>query len=181
MPAGAQPAPERQTAGRLDKDWKRVSAGDVVAVGDASEKTLREAVEQIASFRAAFKQLYPSWRLESPVPYRVVRFVSPDALRRYAPRDEKGRPQQFVGGYFSSDPDLNLIALGDGSTDVVFHEFTHSFVSRNFHSLPQWLSEGMAEFHATFDADWEKGRSLMGRAPAGRLAALRRGRFLPLK
>jgi hypothetical protein len=54
------------------------------------------------------------------VPYRVIRFQSPGALRRYAPRDERGRPQQFVGGYFSSDPDLNVIALGGGSTDVVF-------------------------------------------------------------
>jgi tetratricopeptide (TPR) repeat protein len=182
VPAGAQSASERQPgASRLNKDWKRVSSGDVMAVGDASEKTLREALTQIASFRAAFRQLYPSWRLDSPVPYRIVRFQSPEALRRYAPRDEKGRPQQFVGGYFASHPDLNVIALGGGSTDVVFHEFTHSFVGRNFHSLPMWLNEGMAEFHATFDADWQKGKSLMGRAPAARLNALRRGRFLPLK
>lgn len=181
MPPGAQSAPEGQGALRLNKDWKRVSSGDVVAVGDASEKTLREAVAQIASFRAAFTQLYPSWRLDSPVPYRVVRFQSPEALRRYAPRDEKGRPQQFVGGYFSSDADLNVIALGGGSTDVVFHELTHAFLSRNFHSLPQWLNEGLAEFHATFDADWQKGLSLIGRAPVGRLTSLRRGPFMPLK
>jgi tetratricopeptide (TPR) repeat protein len=182
LPAGAQSASERQQgAVRLNKDWKRVSSGDVTAVGDASEKTLREALAQIASFRAAFKQLYPTWRLDSPVPYRVVRFQNPETLRRFAPRDEKGRPQQFVGGYFSSGADLNIIALGGGSTDVVFHEFTHSFVSRNFHSLPMWLNEGLADFHATFEADWQKGRSLMGRPPAARLTALRRGHFMPLK
>jgi tetratricopeptide (TPR) repeat protein len=181
MPALAQSAPQGQAAPRLETDWKCVTSGDIVAMGDASEKTLREAVAQIASFRAAFKRLYPTWRLDSAVPYRVVRFQGPAALRRYAPRDEKGRPRQFVGGYFSSDADLNVIALGGGSTDVVFHELTHSFVSRNFHSLPRWLSEGVAEFHATFEADWQKGQSLMGRAPVDRLTALQRGRYIPLR
>jgi hypothetical protein len=59
--AGVEPAgqsgSERPGAQRLHRYWKRVSSGDVVAVGDASGKTLGEADEQIASFRAAFKQL----------------------------------------------------------------------------------------------------------------------------
>jgi len=182
MPAAAQSkSAQADGAPRLSRDWKRATSGDLIAVGDASEKTLREAVDEIASFRAAFKHLYPTWRLDSPVPYRVVRFQSPTALQRYAPRDERGRPRQFVSGYFGSYPDLNVIALGGGSTDVVFHEFAHSFVSRNFHSLPMWLNEGLAEFHATFEADWKKGRSLMGRAPANRLTALRRWQFMPIK
>ena len=97
MPAAAQSKSSPvDAARRLSKDWKRATSGDLVAVGNTSEKTLREAVDEIVSFRAAFKHLYPSWRLDSPVPYRVVRFQSPLALQRYAPRDERGRPRQFV-------------------------------------------------------------------------------------
>jgi tetratricopeptide (TPR) repeat protein len=182
FPIGVRSSSAQQTASpRLSKGWKRVTDGNLVAIGDASEKALREALGEIAGFRAALEHLYPSLRLDSPVPYRVVLFDSPEALRRYAPRDERGRPQQYVGGYFASAPDLNVIALGGGRSDVVFHEFTHSLVSRNFHSLPGWLNEGLAEFHSTFEADWRKGQSLIGRIPVSRMRSLRTLPFLPVK
>ena len=174
-------AEEQAAAPRLSKDWRRVQSGDIVAIGDASEKALREALDEIASFRAALKALYPSLRTDSPVPYRVVLFDSPLALRRYAPRDERGRPQQYVGGYFTSHADVNVIALGGDRSHVVFHELTHSMLARNFHSLPGWLDEGLAEFHSTFEADWKKGKSLIGRVPDGRMTDLRRLPFVPLK
>ena len=172
----------QQSGPRLSRTWKRVTAGDIVAFSNASEKAMREKLDEIASFRLAFKRIYPTLRLDSPVPYRLVLFDGgQQALRRYAPRDERGRPIRFVSGYFSSEPDVNLIALGNGRSEIVFHEFAHSFIDRNYHSLPLWLNEGLAEFHSTFQADWEKGRSLMGRAPAARLRSLRFLSFIPVK
>ena len=56
MPAAAQSKSSPvDAARRLSKDWKRATSGDLVAVGNTSEKTLREAVDEIVSFRAAFK------------------------------------------------------------------------------------------------------------------------------
>ena len=167
-------------ASRLSKTWTRVIAGDVVALGDASEKTLRERVEQIASFRAALTQLYPDMRVDSPVPYRVVLFPTVGALRPYVPRDDKGRPRPYVSGYFGGDSDLNVIAVAGRDKSVVFHELAHSVLSRNFQSLPEWLEEGLAEFHSTFDADRQKKQGLVGLAPATRLRSLRRLPYLPI-
>jgi uncharacterized protein DUF1570 len=172
---------DQGSASRRGTSWNRVVAGDVVALGDASEKALRERVEQIASFRAALAQLYPDLRVDSPVPYRVVLFPSPAALQRYVPRDERGRPRPFVSGYFGGDADLNVIALGSGQADVLFHEFAHSFLSRNFHALPEWLEEGLAEFLSTFDADRRKKQGLIGLAPATRHRSLRTLPYLPIK
>jgi len=166
---------------RLSGSWKRTSSGDITAIGAVSDGALRKAASQLASFRAAFSTLYPAMRVTSPVPTRIVAFPDAQSFHRFSPRDDRGRPQEYVGGYFSAGPDVNLITVVGGSSEIVFHEYAHYLLFRNFHSLPTWLNEGLAEFHSTFEADWKNGKSLLGRAPVHRLRSLRHYSFLPLR
>ena len=126
--------------------WKRLSSGDIEAIGDVPDGVLRRAFDEISSFRSAFVGLYPAWRVSSPVPTRILVFPDLDAFRRFSPRDDRGRPMQNVGGYFEAGPDVNILAIGANQSSVVFHEFAHYLLNRNFHSLPLWLHEGLAEF-----------------------------------
>ena len=166
---------------RLSRSWKRIRHAGLEAVGDVSEKELREAFAEIDSFRAAFKTLYPKMNIDSPRPTRVVVFPDQNAMRPFGPRDSRGRPQQNVGGYFAPADDLNIIVLGGNRSSLMFHEFAHSFLDRNFRGLPRWLNEGLAEFHSTFEADWKKGQSLIGRPPAGRVRWLRSSFYIPIE
>jgi tetratricopeptide (TPR) repeat protein len=151
-----------------------------MASGPVPEDVLRRAVDQVAAFRAAFATLYPTLRFTSAVPLRLVVFPDQAALRRFNPRDAKGRPQTLVGGYFLRGADFNSIVLGGGDSELAFHELAHFLVSRNFRDLPGWLDEGLADFHSTFEADGKKGRSVIGRAPGTRVRSLRTFTWVPL-
>jgi tetratricopeptide (TPR) repeat protein len=166
---------------RPNTDWHRATSGNITAVGKVSETKLRRAVARIAGFQAAMEALYPNLRRSDDLPVRVVLRPGDGRLGRFAPRDERGRPQENVGGYFLARPDVNLIVVAGDDDSTIFHEFTHFYLSSHFHSLPRWLSEGLAEFHSTFDADWTNGKSLIGRAPKWRVASLREGRFVRLR
>lgn len=180
--AASSPVPmaAAQDGPRLS-DWKRVVLGDIEAVGPVSDRDLRRSVSEITAFRAALTTLYPGLRVSSPVPLRIVVFPNQQQLVRYSPRDDRGKPQEYVGGYFSPGADVNIIALGGNRSDIVFHEYAHYVFYRNFHSLPGWFNEGLAEFFSTFEADWKGGRSLVGRPPNERLRSLRSLTFLPLR
>jgi tetratricopeptide (TPR) repeat protein len=168
---------------RLSKDWKQTSAGDIQVLGPVSEGDLRGALQEIRIFREVFSGLLPHLKVTSPNPTRVYVFSDAPALRRFAPRDSRGRPQQNIRGYFASTADVNIIAVGGTDRALIYHEFAHYLLSRNLHSLPMWLSEGLAEFYSTFTIDQAKGEGIIGRTPSERLRMLRSGqfRYVPIK
>jgi tetratricopeptide (TPR) repeat protein len=173
--------PQGKTGGpQLSRNWSRVTSGNLTASGPVTDGVLREAVDGVQAFRTAFATLYPTLRLTSPVPLRIVVFPDQGALRRFNVRDAKGRTQALVGGYIQRDPDLNSIVLGGKDSELAFHELAHFLLSRNFRQLPEWLNEGLADFHSTFEADWKKGRSVIGRAPGTRVRSLRTFTWVPL-
>jgi tetratricopeptide (TPR) repeat protein len=177
--ATADPTP--QTVARVSKNWKRATAGDIEVVGPVPAAALRGSLDEIATFRDVFRALYPTLRVTWPTPTRVVVFPDLDALSRFGPRDSRGRPQQNLGGYFTAEPDLNLIALGGPARELMYHEFAHYILLRNLHSLPGWLSEGLAEFYSTFEVDHKKGTVVIGRPPMERMRGIRSLPFLPLE
>ncbi len=169
---------DKTDAPRLSRNWKRIQIGDLTAAGPVSDSALRHAVDEVAAFRAAFATLYPTLRLTSPLPLRIV--VLPNRLQRFT-RDSRGRSQPLIGGYFDQGPEVSSIVLGSESSEVALHELAHFLLMRNFHSLPGWLNEGLAEFHSTFQADWKKGLSVIGRPPVERMFSLRRSTWVPLR
>ena len=171
-------------AEKLSSDWKRVTSGDLIAVGNAPEKELRGALWALEDFRFALRHVFPKLRVTSEVPTIIVVFKGNSSFHRFKPRDERGRIRDFVGGYFQAHADVNYMVMpasAHGTLSTLFHEYTHYVVHRNLSSVPAWLNEGLAEFYSTFRSDYSDGRGLIGAPPEYPLALIRRGPMLPLR
>jgi tetratricopeptide (TPR) repeat protein len=172
-------------AEQVSRDWKRITAGDLIAVGDASENDLRESLLAIEQFRAMLRELFPRVRFADNVPTVLVVFKNDDALHRFKPRDARGRRIETVAGYFFASADANFMVLGnwrerEATLEILLHEYTHYVMYRNTRRLPYWLNEGLAEFYSTFRTNYRDGRSVIGRAPPGHAALVAQQPLIPL-
>jgi tetratricopeptide (TPR) repeat protein len=171
----------------LSRDWKRVTLGDLTAVGNAGENELRQALAALHDFRFALRHFFTRLQLDSDVPTQLVVFRDNQSFHRFKTRDERGRIREFVAGYFGGHPDVNQMVMywstpKEQALNVLFHEYTHYVVNRNLPSIPAWLNEGLAEFYGTFRDDYRDGRGLIGSPPEARLRTLRSGDpLIPLR
>jgi len=166
----------------VSSSWRRIRAADVILVGNASERELQRNLEKIQAFRHAMNTLVSGLKESSGIPMTVVVFKDFDAFARFQPRDANGK-RQNAAGYTMFNADANFIVFGarDDGYPVIFHEYAHYLIHLNTTgALPTWLDEGLAEFYATFEAEY-KGRSLLGRPPAVRMTWLAKGTYLPLR
>src|SRR5262249_55583867 len=87
-----------------------------------------------------------------------------------------------VAGYYERGQDRDFIVLQAHSpgnlTHVVYHELTHSFVSRSLQVRAAWLNEGLAEYFST--ADIHDDAIYLGELSPERLQVLKNGKLLPL-
>lgn len=166
------------------RDWKQLESDTLDVVGNASEKDLRRALDEIVAFRGALKKLLPRIDLSAPEPTAIIVFRDYASFSKFLPRDGRGKKQVGVGGYFSEEADRNLLVLPifasrEETFRIAFHEYTHYIVARNLRDAPLWLHEGLAEFYSTFEMD-EGGTALIGRSLPDRLTTLRASRMPPL-
>lgn len=191
-PAAAEPRPAPtaaqaiETATKTSRDWKRLTTPDLTVVGNASERDLRRALKEIQDFRAALAALFPGLKMAARTPTLLVVLKDEMSFRKFRPRDEKGRRRENVAGFFTAAPHANYMVLGTYGDraltfEVIFHEYTHFIIRENFHEVPLWVNEGLADFYSTFRSNYKDGRSLVGAAPTGRLSSLWGGTRLPLQ
>jgi hypothetical protein len=87
-----------------------------------------------------------------------------------------------VAGYYERGQDRDFIVLQSNApgnlTHVVYHELTHSFVSRSLDIREAWLSEGLAEYFST--AEVHDDVIYLGGLSLERLEVLKNAKLLPL-
>ena len=181
--AGAQSGPDGSSA--LSRDWKRITAAGIEAMGNARDADIQRALREIAVFRSTLDVLMPGLTLTAPEPTSLIVFRDHPSFTEFAPRDGRGRRQLNVGGYFMSAPDRHYLVLPiytdrQATFQTVFHEYMHFVISRNFRDVPRWLNEGLAEFYSTFEID-KDGNAIVGKAPLWRLRTLRSERMPRLR
>src|SRR3954467_912244 len=185
-PVKAVVAQSAEAPVRVSKDWKRLGTPDVNVVGNASEQELRTALKQIQDFRAGLVALFPGMKLSSRLATTMVVLKDFNTFRDFQPRDERGRRQENVGGYFTTTPQANYMVLGaygdrDATLETVFHEYTHFILRQNFKSLPTWVDEGVADFYSTFRSNYKDGQCVVGIAPRERLTTIRARGVMPIE
>jgi tetratricopeptide (TPR) repeat protein len=175
MPAGAE----------ISKDWIRVESGNFVGMGNASESDLRETIAQLEAFRSGIGRLLPGLAAPSGTVTTLILFKSPAAFVEFGPRDEKNRPRQGVGGFFTRTIRGDRFVMGTGRDEstlrTAYHEYVHALVHRRLVDVPSWVDEGVADLYSTFKADPKKGTVTIGIVPPARAQSLRPTFWIPLK
>lgn len=158
-------------------DWRRAETAHFIVYSNGSERNLRDYAARLERFDALLRRVtsvtsgadglrkLPVYLVEDG---RELRIVQPDL------------PEGVDGFYRASPYDIRAILIRGQEDDLLLHEYTHHYMSRNSPgSYPGWFREGYAEYFATATVD-ARGKSTIGYPHLGRLRTLQEQRWLPL-
>ncbi|MFN8010608.1 MAG: DUF1570 domain-containing protein [Holophagaceae bacterium] len=166
--------------------WTEVRSPHFVAYTDARAPEAQGALKEFEEIRAAFLAAFPAVQVDPRDP--VVVFVHRDqaSMKELLPEEFEGPNPKRPSGYFLGRGDRNYALLrldaryqSDQPYHVVYHEFTHGILHRNFRNIPVWLDEGLAEFYG--ETRIQSDKVLIGSPSKGSLEILRGGGLLPLE
>jgi len=162
-------------------NWTSVRSQNFQLVGNASEKDIRLVANRLEQFRTVFALLFPTMKLNSPVPTTVIVFKSNSSYKPF-----KVNPN--VTGYFQPGDDVNYITLTsekaseDQPFRTIFHEYVHLLVENTMGAaVPLWFNEGLAEYYSTFDITDENRKVILGDLVRNHVLYLREQKLLPLR
>lgn len=122
----------------------RYDAGDFTIYTSRSGAQARDFMTELAKFRVTLEKTLGKRSTPNHSPTRIL-IVSAGEFDRHL------QPREKIAGYFQPAMFRNHIAMnGDVdrsfSTPLIFHEYTHYFLSSQFAGeYPPWFNEGLAE------------------------------------
>ncbi len=163
LAAGCLAAPASAQPDNLE-DWVAVQSQHFVLLTDADPWRGAEIARNLELFRNTFALLSPGLELRSAVPTTLVAFRDAGTYAPYKSHPDGGG--SVLLGQFLIHPDRNFltfdasarpagVAPGNGFA-VIYHEFVHYLVAHNFHNVPRWFHEGLAEYYSTFALEDER-------------------------
>lgn len=161
--------------------WIELQTAHFTLLGNAPESTLVAMGKDLESLRAVLGQI-SDLNLDPPTPTRVYVFKNEKHLLPYTHRDPSGKPIRVSGAFFRSPHGNYILVNGERperARRVVFHEYTHFFISYNFPPVPLWFEEGAAELYSTFETRGDK--ASIGKAVSHHLQWLRKQPWIPLE
>lgn len=155
------------------ENWVRASTPHFEIDTQLNSRDALRALEMFEQTRAAFEHIglphaLPSQRL------RIIDLNSDSEYSRYLLKPgafgcyQRGRRGDYIV----------VRDLSPAHDEVAVHEYTHFVVEHSGLKLPVWLNEGIAELYSTLEL--RGSQCIIGRAQAGRLAALASYRPVPL-
>ncbi len=163
-------------------DWLAVSSQHFVILTDTGRGRGVEIARNLELFRSTFARLAPGLELRAAVPTTIIAFRDGESYAPYKSHPDRGG--SMLLGQFLIHPDRNFLTFdasarpgvsrdgGQGNDfAVIYHEFVHYLVAHNFHHVPRWFHEGLAEYYSTFTVD--DGTVLVGRPVERHLRWLR--------
>ena len=158
----------------LAADWSLARNSHFEVYSQEGEAQARAALQWFEQLRAIVRQ-ETALDITGRIPVRVLGFRSETEYSRY-------RVTPAADAYFVNSGDRNYIvmsSLSAGAFTMAAHEYAHLIQHAAATRFPPWLSEGLADLFSTLRID-HRGASLGGDLP-GRLADLRRNRWMPLE
>lgn len=136
-----------------DKPWTEIRSPHFRVLTNGSTQDAIKVLREFEQLRWVFTTRFPAARLESGAPLLVLA-VRDQATAKALDPQLRGFAGEHLAGlfYHGWEKQFAIIRLdtfgGDGSKEVVYHEYAHTILHLNSHWLPTWLDEGMAEFYA---------------------------------
>jgi TonB family protein len=162
--------------------WVQVSSDTYIVKSSAGTEKAQRVLKALEAFHQLLGSLVFRNTELPDLPIEVL-LVGDEATLNELEPEYNGRKIP-VAGYYQRGEDRDFIVLSgqvapEASTNVVYHELTHYFLSRALKVRPTWLNEGIAEYFAT--AEIRDDEVLLGGVSAERLQVLKAAHLLPLK
>ena len=166
-----------------EKPWIEVDSPHFRVLTDSSAGAARHVAHEFEQMRAVLVAEFPGCRLETGAPLLIFAAHDEASAKKLAPSlwKQKGvKPAGFFQhGWEKRFALVRLDQISTGAYQVVYHEYTHTILHANFHWLPAWLDEGMAEYYGS--TRFEGDKILIG-APSSRYGYLQGpGTLIPIE
>ncbi|MBV8905509.1 MAG: hypothetical protein JOZ22_17910 [Acidobacteriia bacterium] len=155
------------------ENWTKISTPHFEIDTQLSPPEAMRTLDMFEQTRAVFEQIGLARSLPGQ-PLRIIDLSSNAEYSRFLVKPgaygcyQRGRRGDYIV----------VRDLEPAHYQVAVHEYTHYVVEHAGLVLPVWLNEGVAELYSTVEV--RRGECIIGRAHAGRLAALATYRRLPL-
>jgi len=165
-----------------DRPWTEIRSPHfrLITNGDADEGG--RVLRQFELMRATFENVFPQFKLEAPAPLLILAPKDESSAKELLPEFWAHPGPRLAGLYRHGwEQEYALVRMDAIESDpetyhTIYHEYVHSLLHINFHWLPQWVDEGLAEFYGftAFDdqkiylgspPDIDRFRFLIGKAP----------------
>lgn len=173
---GAIPAHARE------KPWIEVRSPHFRVLTNGSQNDARHLAKEFEQMRYVFADRYPEFRLEGGAPLTIFAALDEPTARALDPAAWKSKGAKPAGvfhhGWEKQYVIVQLDAMGDeGARQIVYHEYSHTIFHLNFHWLPTWLDEGLANFYGF--SRFEEHKIHVGAPPAR--YQMPRGSLIPVE
>lgn len=159
--------------------WSRTDTGHFVLFSNASERSTRQIASNLERLREVVSQI-TGVAAEADRPMYLYVFDSNVSMTPYKPL-YNGKPAN-VGGFFFFRPEGFYMVLQDDAMEeadrILYHEYLHLVLGKEYGDLPLWFNEGMAELYSTFKTT-EKAAEI-GRPVEDHVRFLRGVNLIPL-
>lgn len=155
------------TPAAANAEWHKAVTDHFVIYAEGDEKSLRHYAEKLERFDSGARRLRNLPQAAVPGANKVtVYLLGAKDFAEIAPRQAAGFYIPLTSGSM-----IFLPSYGSGldPEHTLLHEYTHHLYAVSWASIavPGWLSEGLAEFHATAEVR-NDGSMLIGREPPAR-------------
>lgn len=162
------------TVSATEKPWTEIKSQHFRVITDGSISDASKVAYEFEQLRYVFATRFPDARLESSAPLVVFAVRDEETAKNLEPHIWKTGANRAGEYHHGWEKQFAIVRLdtwgGEGSKEVVYHEYTHTIEHLNLHYLPLWLDEGTAEFYAY--TRFENHKIYIG-APTERYRALR--------
>lgn len=166
---------------QAEEPWIEVRSPHFRVLTNGNKSDAREVAYEFEQMRYVFATQFAGFRLDSGAPLTIFAARDEKTAKELDPalrRNHGGMVAgKFLHGWEKSYALVRLDDTGLESQQIVYHEYTHYILHMNFHWLPTWLDEGLAEFYG--NTRFEQAKIYIG-APTVRAGELQ-GTQIPIE
>ncbi len=144
------------------KGWTEIRSPHFRLLTNGDSSDARKVLLNCELMRAVFATQFPHLKLDSPAPLTILATKDEATAKLLLPQ-VWSHPGPKPGGLFQHgwETEYALVRLDGMSSDPetfrpIYHEYVHSLLHANFHWLPSWLDEGLADCYGYTRFESEK-------------------------